>query len=256
MYSPPGNSGAVAKTALPVIGAICCGALLLFLLAATIVLALIPVYTPTKTATLSSTATRSNPITIYMNTGSTNSGRRKRQSSGLLNCVGGTFAPSANKMVESGLRKACQSSNKFSDVQVTSTQVSTESARRKRFSLVKRQSAKFVLIVTCFFYFVSTCGYQCQLNFGPVIAALVKANAASSMSLTNVQVLNSSGAQCAFLGFLSILGVLDMSSIGPGSASVAALAARPVVIISTATTTTTTSTTTTTTTVVARNALI
>ncbi|CAF5035268.1 unnamed protein product [Rotaria sp. Silwood1] len=246
MYSPPDRSSAAGKTALPIIGAICCGALLLLLLAATIVLALIPIYTPTKSAALRSGATRSSPVTMYLNAGSTSNGRRKRQTSGnsgLLNCIGGKFAPSANKMVEDGLRRACRSNKKFSNVEVSSTEVSAEStSRRKRFSLVKRQSARFVLKVICFFYFVATCGYQCQSNFGPAIAALVKANAPSSMSLTNVQVLNSSGSQCALIAFLSILEVLAISRIGPGSASFAALPARPIAVISTATPSTTTTT--------------
>ncbi|CAF3693636.1 unnamed protein product [Rotaria sp. Silwood1] len=191
-------------------------------------------------------ATRSSPVTMYLNAGSTSNGGRKRQTSGnsgLLNCIGGKFAPSANKMVEDGLRRACRSNKKFSNVEVSSTEVSAEStSRRKRFSLVKRQSARFVLKVICFFYFVSTCGYQCQSNFGPAIAALVRANAPSSMSLTNVQVLNSSGSQCALIAFLSILEVLAISRIGPGSASFAALPARPIAVISTATPSTTTTT--------------
>ncbi|CAF1374509.1 unnamed protein product [Rotaria sordida] len=67
MYAPPNSGNVAARTVGPAIGALCCGACFLFLVAATIVLAIIPVYTPTKTATL-------NPVTLEAN------GREKRLS--------------------------------------------------------------------------------------------------------------------------------------------------------------------------------
>ncbi|CAF4323329.1 unnamed protein product, partial [Rotaria sordida] len=52
MYAPPNSGNVAARIAGPAIGGLCCGLCFLFLIAATIILAIIPVYTPTKTATL------------------------------------------------------------------------------------------------------------------------------------------------------------------------------------------------------------
>ncbi|CAF2892691.1 unnamed protein product [Rotaria sp. Silwood2] len=247
MYSAPSSGGSAAKTSLPVIGTICCGALLLFLLAATIVLALIPIYTATKSAALNSNALKSNEITMYLQSSSINSGRRRRQSSpisALINCMGGTFGPSGIAMLESGIHRACSSNKKFADVTVSSVTVAAEgNSRRKRFSLTKRQDGKFMFVVKLFIYFTKTCAlYQCQVSNGALLKSLLLTNLASSVSLTDVPILNSSGGLCATISYIPILGVLIPGGIGPSGFPFAVIDARPTIAVLTSTSTTTTST--------------
>ncbi|CAF4277733.1 unnamed protein product, partial [Rotaria sordida] len=105
MYAPPNSGSVAARTVGPAIGALCCGACFLFLIAATIILALIPVYTPTKTATLNPNARKSQDITATIDFDGASSGRRKRQAvppSNLTSYVGGKFGPYGNTLVENG----------------------------------------------------------------------------------------------------------------------------------------------------------
>ncbi|CAF2835709.1 unnamed protein product [Rotaria sp. Silwood2] len=78
MYAAPNPADTATRTSRPMIGAIFCGAFLLFLLAAAIVL---PIYTPTKSTILDPDSGISNLITMVANDGSTSTSRRKRAAS-------------------------------------------------------------------------------------------------------------------------------------------------------------------------------
>ncbi|CAF1254593.1 unnamed protein product [Rotaria sordida] len=250
MYAPPNSGNVAARTAVPVAATIACLACLLFLLAVTIVLALIPVYIPTKTATLSPDTRKSNDVTMYLNAGSTSSGRRKRQTTQwntLIRSVGGKFGSYGNTLVENGIRKVLQGRKEFGSVTVSSVLVTVESSgRKKRLSLTKRQAnTVFVLKALFNIIFDNTCGYACQLNAGPTFKSLLQNNLPSALSLTNVPIIDSSGGTTATISSIPITGVLYLTNIYPRSYPFAAPAARPTVSITTATTSTTTTTTTT-----------
>ncbi|CAF1300767.1 unnamed protein product, partial [Rotaria sordida] len=150
MYAPPNSGNVAARTVGPAIGALCCGACFLFLVAATIVLAIIPVYTPTKTATLNPDAIESNLIRMYCPVRNTAVGGQKRQAlstNRLRYYVDGIFGPYGNTLVENGIRKVLRVRREFEDVTVSSVLVTLEAnGREKRLSPVKRQISSIVVL--------------------------------------------------------------------------------------------------------------
>ncbi|CAF1534535.1 unnamed protein product, partial [Rotaria sordida] len=218
MYAPP-NSGNVAATTLdPVTATITCLACLLFILAATIVLALIPVYTPTKTAKLNPNAKESNWNRMYLAVGDTAVGGRKRQAlptKTLRNYVGGIFGPYGNTLVENGIRKVLRVRRQFEDVTVSSVIVTSEAnGREKRLSLAKRQlNSTVVLAVKFVIFFANTCDYGCQLNVGHIFKSLLENNLPSALFLINVPILNKNGELIATISSIPIIGVLSITNI-------------------------------------------
>ncbi|CAF4838383.1 unnamed protein product, partial [Rotaria socialis] len=93
----PVQSSSIMKTGLPAPIAICFLAFVLFLIAATIVLSLIPLFVESPSAQRSIASEQSSPVIMQMNTGITVNSRRKRDSnsssSDLQDHIGDKFGP-------------------------------------------------------------------------------------------------------------------------------------------------------------------
>ncbi|CAF3346690.1 unnamed protein product [Rotaria socialis] len=93
----PDKSSSIMKTGLPAPIAICFLTFVLFLIAATIVLSLIPLFVESPSAQRSTASAKSSPVTMHMNTGITVNSRRKRDSnsssSDLQDHIGDKFGP-------------------------------------------------------------------------------------------------------------------------------------------------------------------
>ncbi|CAM4931506.1 unnamed protein product [Rotaria socialis] len=91
----PVQSSSIMKAGLPAPIAICFLTFVLFLIAATIVLSLIPLFVESPSA--QRTSAKSSPVTMHMNTGITVNSRRKRDSnsstSNLQDHIGDKFGP-------------------------------------------------------------------------------------------------------------------------------------------------------------------
>ncbi|CAF0781465.1 unnamed protein product [Rotaria sordida] len=231
MYVEPDASGApAANTALPVIGAMSCGTLLLFILAATIVLALIPVYVPEKSALLSSSLTASNEFTMYLPVDSAATGRRRRQQSAASNPL---------------MLSSVQSNGNVQSVTVSIVDVTVDdTSRRRRFSFSKRQNNLIIMLrVTCVLQFKPKCGFRCQNTNGDLIAALLQSNLPSRLSLINIPILNSGGGLCQTMSSIRVSRVRLITLIRSGRFSMIKPTVRPTFSITGATVTSVTSTT-------------
>jgi hypothetical protein len=175
---------AAAKTSLPVIGAICCGALLLFLLAATIVLALIPIYIPQKTAALRSSATRSNKGAIILNTGKS-TGRRKRQDgqSPCANATGATAQSATVTQVQIQLSAIASNGNSKTD-SVTVIDI----------IVIQFTSGNIGLQIDIYVNFKKSCDKHCQNSAGPANTNTFKNMLPSQLPLTNMVFTKSDGS--------------------------------------------------------------
>lgn len=141
MSQQTGN--AVARGTVPVIAAVCCGATLLLLLAATIVLALIPLYIPQKT--LSRASTRSSQVTTLIPLAST--GRRRQAGSSLDSAVGGTVSDDAQLAdMKDKVKQTLKESKDVKDIDSLQADiVSVATSRRRRLAISKRATGKTYL---------------------------------------------------------------------------------------------------------------
>ncbi|CAF1394096.1 unnamed protein product [Rotaria sordida] len=229
MHAPPNSGNVAARIAGPAIGAI------------------IPVYTPTKTATLNPDLRKSREGSMTLDLDRTSSGRRKRQAmppSNLTSYVGGKFGPYGNTLVENGIRKVLRERREFEDVTVSSVTVTQEpNGRKKRLSLVKRQfRSRVVLVVRFVIFFARICDYGCQLKVGPIFTPLLQYNLPSALFLINVPILNAGGGLFATISSIPIIGVLSITNIYPARYPFVAPTSPPTVSITPATTSATTTT--------------
>jgi hypothetical protein len=224
MYSGPNvaqpGSGA-AKTALPVIGAILCGGLLLFLLAATVVLALIPIYISTKTLTPSA-STKSKALSLYINAGGASSGRRRDTADGsqLSTYVGGSVDSSGSSQIKTKLFNLCSSNDNVQDIDTPVCTVVSVTGRKRRLSLKKRQSSTVLLCITAITYKTKCRSTTCQAKVGPILENLLVAGVTSTaFDFTNIGILKTDGSTWVTITRLIFSGFFRRPSIKPGGGS-------------------------------------
>jgi hypothetical protein len=226
MYAAPNvaqssGSSTIAKTSLPVFAAICCGSILLLLLAATIVLALIPIYLPKKTLTTSTKASQSAPVTMSLPTGQTINAKRKRQSSGstLSPYVGCTLNAASTAAFGSSLLGVIQqgTSNAQSTNNLTVTVGTTpaSSHRKRSLSRQKRRIYNIILIVRFIIIFIPSCGPTCQTSSGSKTqVALQTRVTTTTFPLSNVGLISATGVAIAVTIVIVITGPPTVSAIG------------------------------------------
>jgi len=142
--------------------------LCIILIAATIVLALIPIYIQSKASPLNPNTLTSKDVTLMTEVEqnpTTVVGRRKRAINDLASIVGCTFGPAGLTTAETLL-----GSDLPQDIieRVTVSSVSIvykNDKRKKRFALSKRQTTDTILMVMIFrIVYRSVCFYSCQLK--------------------------------------------------------------------------------------------
>lgn len=198
MYSGPNiaqPSGGAARTTLPVLGAIICGGLLLLLLAATIVLALIPIYVPQKTATLNPNS-KSSLVTNYLNIdGGARRRRENDESKNLGNHVGSKFDENSHSMVKTKFKKVLLQSNKVIDILELLCVVANIDAKKRRHAFAKRQT-KTVIVCSFYIQFVSSCvSNNCQTSASSICTELLVAGVTSSnFEFSGITIIKSDGS--------------------------------------------------------------
>jgi hypothetical protein len=209
---PPPDSGA-AKTTLPVIAAIICGALILMLFAATIVLALIPIYLPKKTLTANTTSSSTGNITLYLNAGNA---RRKRANAAPSSVINGTVTDSTGiSTVKTKILAVATQVSCIAGMNTPSISFAYGSSnRRRRHSSSRRSSVTQLIIIFALYYQPYCNSLTSQDNAASQVQALLKSSSAiSGMSLPGFPV-NYNGT--SILVDVNCAGLIYLSDIHSG----------------------------------------
>ncbi|CAF4595259.1 unnamed protein product, partial [Rotaria socialis] len=252
----PAQSSSIMKTGLPAPIAICFLTFVLFLIAATIVLSLIPLFVESPSAQRSTASAKSSPVTMQMNTGITVNSRRKRDSnsstSNLQDHIGDKFGPDGitqfNGQLGPLLAGLSPNFGGLSDVSIT---VGVSYSTKRRRAIKKRAIGYIVLIIEFIVVFSPKCTGRCQTDTGNSIRTLLPSKVTvNTVVLTNIILVDKSGQSAGAIVVIHVLEVLYISPITPVVISEHKPTHAPPTVVTlistTATTKTTTKTTTTT----------
>ena len=180
--------------------ALCCAGFALLLVCGTIVLSLIPLYLEQKSVTRNIESTRSNRISMTLQTDISAEARRKRQDGsqnyGLKDCIGCTFSNDSTEQlkgnVETMFKQGSSKVDKITDMTVTVG--TTESNARRRRKLSRRATKKVTLIVSLVFQYSQSCDTACQNKESTKIQTNIETKKTTvAFTLTNVKLLDQSG---------------------------------------------------------------
>ncbi|CAF1075201.1 unnamed protein product [Adineta ricciae] len=152
---------------LPYLLGLCCLGLILFAIALTVVIALIPTYLPDKGDGISKVNATSMESWLHAQAATTTSGKRAAADS-LDTYVGCQFGASGREQVRQVLRQ-CLVSPLAKDVTVTSVNIAyTAGSKKKRSALGRDARASDVLsyVIGMIFSYDSDCLYGCQTKIG------------------------------------------------------------------------------------------
>ncbi|CAF3427293.1 unnamed protein product [Rotaria socialis] len=189
-----------------------CVAVVLFLIATTVVLSLIPIYLLPKTAQRSTASKRSNEITMYLNTGVDINSRRKRYdvsqyksvNEGLGYKFGSDGEAMVNSLIEPLLQQITSNANGATISEVTIASLNT---RRKRHTLTKR---------------ANQCTSNCQSDTCAKIQRTLPSKVTNDNAvLRNIPLVDGRGNFYGVIADISVLEVLYLSSISPAVSSTA-----------------------------------
>ncbi|CAF3242675.1 unnamed protein product [Rotaria socialis] len=206
-----GLSGALAT---------CCAIFVLFAIAATIVLSLIPLYVPTKIAERSIAATQSGPVTMQLNTGISVGSRRKRYDPSLLIEVdeaigykfGSNSVQSIQIQIENMFIDVTNDAQSITIIEVTITAINT---KRKRHTIQKRAGAVAVVQLLFYVNFKSTCSDSCINKAGALLeVALPSRVKTDSIILNNVTIIDDDGKEFGIISSIPIIDLAYLSFIG------------------------------------------
>ncbi|CAF3756560.1 unnamed protein product [Rotaria socialis] len=204
-----------------------CVAVVLFLIATTVVLSLIPIYLLPKTAQRSTASKRSNEITMYLNTGVDINSRRKRYdvsqyksvNEGLGYKFGSDGEAMVNSLIEPLLQQITSNANGATISEVTIASLNT---RRKRHTLTKRASRVAILIVKFYVNFQDQCTSNCQSDTCAKIQRTLPSKVTNDNAvLRNIPLVDGRGNFYGVIADISVLEVLYLSSISPAVSSTA-----------------------------------
>jgi len=188
----------------PIIASVLCLGLLLFLIAATIVLALIPLYINKRTTELNGVTRQSAPVTLVT--------EADVDADNVSSLTGGQFGDQGNQAVRTSLLNTLRSPA-VKDVQVVSTTISSISKKKKRFSLSKRERARVRITIVFIIIFSDLCQPECQRKVANTLAAALTRGAAT-FSFTNIEIFRD-GRSIGTLRSIVILLVVSLTNIGP-----------------------------------------
>ncbi|CAM4970781.1 unnamed protein product [Rotaria socialis] len=249
----PDKSSSIMKTGLPAPIAICFLTFVLFLIAATIVLSLIPLFVESPSAQRSTASAKSSPVTMHMNTGITVNSRRKRDSnsssSNLQDHIGDKFGPDGitqfNDQLGPLLAEISPNFGGLSDVSIT---IGVSYSTKRRRAIKKRAIGYIALIVECTVEFNRKCTGKCQTDTGNSIRALLPGKVTvNTVVLTNIILVDKSGQPVGAIVVIPVLEVLYISPITPVVTSKHKTTHAPPTVFTQISTTSTTATTTATT---------
>ncbi|CAM4982627.1 unnamed protein product [Rotaria socialis] len=215
----PVQSSSIMKTGLPAPIAICFLAFVLFLIAATIVLSLIPLFVESPSAQRSIASEQSSPVIMQMNTGITVNSRRKRDSnsssSDLQDHIGDKFGPDgiAQFIDQLGPLLAGISPNfgGLSDVSIT---IGVSYSTKRRRAIKKRAIGYIVLIIEFIVVFNRKCTGKCQTDTGNSIRTLLPGKVTvNTVVLTNIILVDKSGQSVGVIVVIRVLEILYISDI-------------------------------------------
>jgi len=199
-----------AATALPLVAIACLG-VLGFLVAAAIILALIPIYVPntSKQATLKQSQT--SKITFLVANSPT---KRQTYTRGVEDLYGATMTSSGLTTIGSRLL-AVMGRSKVSNCIVKSALLSYQSdcgtGRKKRFSIAKRQTYCPILIVEYYVLYQFDCFFECQVAAEPTLRNSLLGIGTSFAPLTNVGFILPDGSS----GFRNSLNFQEVYAVDP-----------------------------------------
>ncbi|CAF1203900.1 unnamed protein product [Rotaria magnacalcarata] len=217
------GDSSVMKAGVTVTLATFCVAFVLFLIAAAVVLALIPIYLPSKTAQRSIASTRSNEITMHLNTGVGINSRRKRYDASQYKTVGQglgyKFGSTGEAMVDSQIEPLLQQiTGNTKGLTISEVRVGASNTRRKRHPLMKRASGVAVLIVKFYINFQDRCTDKCQSDTCAKIQSTLPSKVTKdNVVLRNVPLTDDSGTFYGVIDNVAVVEVLYLSSIVPAS---------------------------------------
>ncbi|CAF4180778.1 unnamed protein product, partial [Rotaria magnacalcarata] len=207
----PAQSSSMVKAGLPVPIVICCIAFILFLIAATIVLSLIPIYVTPAPVQINIASTKSSPVTMQMNTGIVLNARRKRDSnsssSDLQNHIGEKFGQAGiaqfKGQLDPLLAGVTTNSDGLSGISVT---IGVSYNRKKRGAIKKRAIGYIILIIEFTVIFKPKCIGKCQTDTGNSIRTLLPSKVTvNTVVLTNIVLVDVSGQPTGTIAAVPVL---------------------------------------------------
>lgn len=211
----PGASAGSSKSVIAIIASIACIGLLLFLIAATIILALIPIYVSNRSTAPNTAAFRSKLITLKIDPSNANDRRGKRETSDLTDFIGGTVGSEDLPKFETALMSAVPSKT-VNSVEVSDVSIANEETGTGRKRRLSKRAIRAVVIIRFYIIFVRSCFYQCQLTRGPGLRGALRGF--SFLPFTNLRIIKN-GLLFGRLPRLDFISITYISLILPGSSS-------------------------------------
>ncbi|UJR31735.1 hypothetical protein I4U23_019215 [Adineta vaga] len=174
---------------LPYLMGCCCLGLILFTIALTIVMALIPTYLPSKADGLSRTNYTSMIAQMQAESG-TAVGRKRQSSVDLNNYIGGEFGSSGREQVRQIIRQYLNSPS-VKDVTILSVGIANRAdSKKKRMALDRdvRQLSTIIYDIKMIFTFDNTCPYFCQTKAGATLQQILYNISPSAFVFNNVEI--------------------------------------------------------------------
>lgn len=203
------------------VAGIVCLAISIFLVAATIVLALIPIYTADRSTAADESRFTSKQATLYIPiTGSSSSGRRRRQDTDALDTyVGNEAGPKLKTSTASAMKQKMDTST-VEDVLIDKMVLAyKDDDRRKRWALTKRAARDKVFVVYFRIKYRKTKSVQALIAAAANIKQRIIQAFSSNPNITSVDFYIGGNAQNVAI-VITFSAPTYISEIVPGSASV------------------------------------